>query len=139
MINNRISDLITRIRNTINSTQNGWIIKNKEIKNSKEILSLLAKLASLGYIKYHNNAWYLRTHPNTNVPTLKEVHNRSLSSKRIYRKYTDIKEDEIVRTTSGYLTGYEAKKERKGGEIMMKIDNMNKVIHKNDLASVTQR
>lgn len=48
MINNRIINLICRIRNS----KDGFIISNKEIRQSNEIIELLAKLGELGYVKY---------------------------------------------------------------------------------------
>lgn len=122
MINNRISDIISRIRNTIKSTKNGLIYNQKDSFNSKEILEILAKLGELGFIKYEKGNWYLNTHKNTNIPILENIKGRSTSGKRMYRGNNFIKENEIVRTSKGILIGYEARKEKRGGEILMKVE-----------------
>ena len=123
MINNRISNILSRIRNTISSTHNGWIIDQRDLYNSKEVLDLLAKLGELGYVRFVNGSWYLNTLPHSNFPILADIKGRSKSGKRMYRNSKNAgKENEIVRTSSGYLTGTEARFNKKGGEIILKID-----------------
>jgi len=127
MINNRIVHLICRIRNSLN--RDGFIISTKDIHYSKEILDLLAKLGTLGLVKYQptSSSWYLTTSTITQSFLLGNIRHLSSSSRRIFRPWFDIKEGEIIRTSKGYLTREEANKYRIGGELILKyyLNNIN--------------
>jgi hypothetical protein len=77
MINNRIINLICRIRNS----KDGYIISNKEIRQSNEIIDLLAKLGELGYIRYSQQtlSWY------KNPGCFLDIRHLSSSGRRLYR------------------------------------------------------
>lgn len=123
MINHRISNLICRIRTAILSKKDGLIIYHSHIFNSKEILDLLSSLASNGFIYYSplSKAWYLNNSP---LPHLSNIQVRSKSGKRIYKGYKELKENEIVRSSSGVWTANQAKKKRIGGELLLKFDRI---------------
>lgn len=123
MINNRVTDLINRIRTAISSNKDGYIIKHTATYNSKEILDLLSILADGGYIHFSplSNSWYLNSSPNTLSPLLSSISPISVPGKRKYRGYKDINEEEIVRTSRGIKWGNVAKREREGGEILLKV------------------
>lgn len=131
MINHRISNLICRIRTAITSNKDGFIIKHTETYGSKELLDLLSFLAYGGYIYYSpkSNSWYLKSSPNTLLPILANIKNISKPGKRIYRGYKEIREEEIVRTSSGMKWGNEAKRERKGGELLLKVERGGVVVY----------
>lgn len=114
MITNRIINLISRIRNT----KDGFIISNKEIRQSNEIIELLAKLGELGYIIYSPQtlSWY------KNQDIVWDIRPLSTSGRRLYRTWKTIGEGEIiVRTSQGYKTREEAMGLRQGGELILKI------------------
>lgn len=113
MINHWISNLISRIRNTIPSS--GLIIHQKDVYHSKEILNLLAKLGELGYVQFNT---LTQTWTWISSSSIKAI---STPGKRIFRKSHKLAANEIVRTSAGYKTGIEAGKERKGGELILKI------------------
>lgn len=123
MINHRISHLISRIHMAalgIKSNKDGLIIKNKEIKKTKEILELLSLLAASGYIYYSPNleSWFLKSAPDSLSPILSLIKVQSKPGKRIYRGYKKLREDQIVRTSSGFQLGSKAILNRKGGELI---------------------
>lgn len=124
MINNRITDLICRIRNSLLNNRDGFIISNKAIEKSKESIELLSKLGSMGIITYNPElgSWYLRNYPESNKFILGDIYAISTSGRRIYRQWSDIREGELVRSSSGFLTWEEAWKERKGGELILKYE-----------------
>ena len=118
MINNKITNLISRIRQAIlNPKFDGYIISIKEIHNSKEILDLCLRLSHAGFLYYKpiSNSWYLAPNSLLNIEIL------SKSGKRIYKSYSEIQENEIVRTSKGFRLGYQARKEQIGGELILKI------------------
>jgi ribosomal protein S8 len=118
MINNKITNLISRIRQAIlNPKFDGYIISIKEIHHSKEILDLCSRLSHAGFLNYKpiSNSWYLAPNSLLNIEIL------SKSGKRIYKSYSEIQENEIVRTSKGFRLGYQARKEQIGGELILKI------------------
>lgn len=120
MINNRIIHLICRIRNSLN--RDGFIISTFDTQFSTEILDLLAKLGSLGLVKYLplSSSWYLTGSSLSQSFLLGHIRHISTSGRRIYRPWYLIKEGEIIRSSKGYLTREEAFKFRIGGELILK-------------------
>lgn len=123
MINHRISNIISRIRLATASSKDGFIIKHSDLYKSKELLDILTFLASNGYINYSpvTTSWYLNFAPDSLTPILSNIKGRSTPGKRIYRGYNEIREDEVVRTSKGIKWGNEARNQRKGGELLLKI------------------
>ncbi len=136
MINNRISNLLSRIRNTLRSSHNGWIIDQRSLYNSKELLGLLAKLGELGYVRYEQGEgkgegnWYLISKPNSTIPILGDIKGISKSGKRIYRSAKEIRENELVRSSFGFFSGSDFPK--KGGELLLNLSRGNQTLNKRE-------
>lgn len=102
------------------SKKDGRIIKHSDTFSSKQLLHLLTWLAQNGYVTYDSTSkiWNIG---DTTPDQLWKI--RSKPGKRIYRGYKDlnINDNVVVRTSSGFKWGHQAKLERKGGEILFKI------------------
>ena len=127
MINHRISNLISRIRTAIIANKDGFIITHKELYNSKELLELLSFLAYGGYIYFSplTQSWYLKSSPENFSFLLSNIKVCSTPGKRIFRGYKSLALFDLIRSSSGFRWGYEARKERKGGEKILKIERGN--------------
>lgn len=125
----QIADLLTRIRNAIKVSKNEILVPTSELK--AQVIEVLAKN---GYIssfeieegKPRGILKIVINEAGTNAK-INEITKVSKPGRRIYSSADDIPTIKsgrgmvIVSTSKGLMTGKEAKKNRLGGEILVKV------------------
>ncbi|MBR0460610.1 30S ribosomal protein S8 [Candidatus Saccharibacteria bacterium] len=125
----QIADLITRIRNAIMVGKNEISVPTSKLK-----VAVTESLKKAGYIADYKvedakPRGILRvTINNTGTnPRITEIHKVSKPGRRIYSAAADIPTVKsgrgivLISTSKGIMTGSEAKKQRLGGEILIKV------------------
>lgn len=122
------------ISNMVTIIKNGYMARNQfvTVPYSKVKEKIGKKLLELGYIKKverDKNSLNLKIELSytNNKPTLNEVKRISKPSLRVYKSSRGIprilsgRGEVLISTPKGILTGAEAKKQKLGGELLLKI------------------
>lgn len=129
-VNDRVSDLLTRLRNGYNAK-----LLNVTVLNSKIIISILSVLQRLGYIRsfkiVNNKEIHVTLVYYRNQPGIRHVRRVSKLSKRLYMKSKDLKVKlskassasgfYVLSTNRGILVDVEADLINTGGEVLFEI------------------
>ena len=119
-----LSDFVARINNAVVAGQTGTVV----IKN-KLVINVCKKLTKLGYFASFEEGENYQvqvtfTGAKNKITKLKRI---SRPSRRIYTNYEDLPKIEggigwnILSTSKGILTNFEAKNEKTGGELLFSI------------------
>lgn len=125
----QIADLITRIRNAVKVSKNEILVPTSKLK-----VGVVEVLAKNGYIAGHEviegtprgMLKVIINEPGT-VAKINEITKVSKPGRRVYSSADDLSTVKsgrgmvIVSTSKGLMTGKEAKKNRLGGEILVKV------------------
>lgn len=129
-VNDRISDLLTRLRNGYNAK-----LLSVVVLNSKIVINILAILQRLGYIRYfkilNNNEIVVFLAYYRNQPGIRSISRVSKLSNRIYidvkslrnrvSKASNTNGFYVLSTNKGILTDIEANLLGVGGEVLFEI------------------
>ena len=125
----QIADLITRLRNAIMAGKNEILVPTSRLKT--QVVEVLKKngYVSNFEVKDGNPRGILRVIINEDgqAPKINEISKVSKPGQRIYSAADDLPTVKsgrgmiIVSTSKGLMTGREAKKNRLGGEILVKV------------------
>lgn len=130
MMTDPIADLLTRIRNALQTKH-----ERMDIPASKIKISIARLLKDEGYIKNYkvlkdNRQGILRIHlkyNDRNEPVIKEIKRESKPSRRVYCRRDDIPAVlsglgvGILSTSKGVLTDREARRQNVGGEFLLSV------------------
>lgn len=125
----QIADLLTRIRNAISASKNEILVPTSKLKT--QVIEVLAKngyIASYEVIEGSPRGMLKVTinEAGTNAK-INEISKVSKPGRRVYSSAEDLPTIKsgrgmiIVSTSKGLMTGREAKKNRLGGEILVKV------------------
>ena len=125
----QIADLITRIRNAINVGKAEILVPTSKLK--KAVVEVLAKN---GYVASYDEVegtpralLHVVINESKAVPAINEIDKVSKPGRRVYVGADEIPTVKsgrgmvIISTSKGLMTGREAKKNRLGGEILVKV------------------
>ena len=125
----QVADLITRIRNAVNVGKNGILVPTSKLK--AQVVEVLAKngyLAGYEVIEGTPRGMLKVTINDAGaIAKINEISKVSKPGRRIYSSADEIPTIKsgrgmvIVSTSKGLMTGREAKKNRLGGEILVKV------------------
>ena len=125
----QIADLITRIRNAIKVNKNEILLPTSKLKAG--VVEVLAKNGYIAGFKIEDGKPREMLHIVINEPgveaKINEIAKVSKPGRRVYSSSDDLPTVKsgrgmvIVSTSRGLMTGREAKKNRLGGEILVKV------------------
>ena len=125
----QIADLITRIRNAINVGKAEILVPTSKLK--KAVVEVLAKNGYVfSYDEVEGNPralLHVVINESKAVPAINEIDKVSKPGRRVYVGADEIPTIKsgrgmvIISTSKGLMTGKEAKKNRLGGEILVKV------------------
>ena len=125
----QIADLLTRIRNAISANKNEILVPTSKLKES--IVQILVKNGYLASYKVEEANPRGMLHVVINEPgtlaKINEITKVSKPGRRVYAAADEIPKVKsgrgivLVSTSKGIMTGEEARKNRLGGEILVKV------------------
>jgi len=125
----QIADLITRIRNAISANKNEILVPTSKLKVA--VVEVLAKNGYIASYEVIDGAPRGTLHVVINEPgkiaMINEIDKVSKPGRRVYAGADELRAVksgrgmEIVSTSRGLMTGREAKKNRLGGEILVRV------------------
>lgn len=125
----QIADLITRIRNAVTVGKNEILVPTSKLKvNVVEVLTKNGYLASYDVVEgTPRGMLHVVVNEPGSVAKINEITKVSKPGRRIYAGADDLKAIksgrgmEIISTSKGLMTAKEAKKNRLGGEILVRV------------------
>ncbi|MBQ6375640.1 30S ribosomal protein S8 [Candidatus Saccharibacteria bacterium] len=125
----QIADLITRIRNAISVGKNEVLVPTSKLKTSVvEVLTKNGYLASYEVIEGEpRGTLHVVINEPGAVAKINEITKVSKPGRRVYTGADELKAVksgrgmEIISTSKGLMTGREAKKNRLGGEVLVRV------------------
>ena len=125
----QIADLLTRIRNAISANKNEILVPTSKLKEA--IVQILVKNGYLASYKVEEAKPRGMLHVVINEPgtlaKINEITKVSKPGRRVYSSAVELpvvksgRGTVIVSTSKGLMTGKEARKQRLGGEILVKV------------------
>jgi len=130
MVTDPVSDLIIRVKNASDAKKATVVVLGSKL--SENIAHALKKTGYLTSVEKKNKGTTKElelglVHDEINGPRVHGVERISKPSRRIYRKYTDIRVfrsgfgNTFLSTPKGIMVDHEAKKLRIGGEVLFRI------------------
>lgn len=125
----QIADLITRIRNAISANKNEILVPTSKLK-----VAVVEVLAKNGYIASYEvidgtprGTLHVVINEPGKIAMINEIDKVSKPGRRVYAGVDELhavksgRGMEIISTSRGLMTGREAKKNRLGGEILVRV------------------